>query len=263
MVGSVALLALALAQPAPELRPGCALVAPNGDAIAFQIVSVASSGNEMLLVGDAGSVWPTRTLAGVSMGPGAGSFAFGGAGGLVVQLGEAQGQVQPISIRRRAGNGAGLPLAYGYCRPEPRRTDYRAPDPSIAESQIGASIPAFDPARWPENDCGLILSDGRRTRFGFSLEPAGSVRLSSPDLWSGRPVTLSMRWGPPRNGPQFGSFERRGGPSGTQVMHIDESRGNGVKLIQLSRLGDSSAADLSGFAICGYRGLVRRPAREG
>jgi hypothetical protein len=265
MVGPVALVALALAQqPAPVASAsGCALVAPNGDRIAFQVSSLSSNGDATGLISQTDSVWPSRTLVGNRMSPGRNSFGFGGERGLVIQMGGAEGQIRTVAIHRRQGNRIGLPLAFGYCRPQSRVPAYRALDPTIAENEIGADIAAFDLSRWPEDDCGLILSDGRRMRFRFRLDPGGSVQLSSPDLWSGRPVAVPMRWGRPLNGLQVGTFGRRGGPSGTQIMHMDERRGNGVKLIALSNLGDGSAVNLTGYAICGYRGLVRRPSRGG
>jgi hypothetical protein len=261
---SVALIALALGQvaDAAPLVPGCELVAPNGNSIAFRVVSGdPSARDEMWIVGEEGTVWPTRTLVGQRTRPGSNSFLFGGAQGLIVQIGEVEGGVRSASVRRREGDRVGLPLAYGYCRERPRLNIYRAHDDTIGEDEIAADIPAFDPRRWPANDCGLILSDGRRMRFGFRLDTNGAVRLSSPGLWSGRAVSLPIRW---ENRPrvQYGTFGRRDGPSGSQRMYIASDNASGVKLITLSNLGDASAAGQIGFAICGYRQLVRTAVQE-
>lgn len=275
MVSALAVIALVASQaPVSDVSPQplrCALVTPGGDAVNFAIPAWSETEQDVSLVAGRDTVWPQRTLPGargmMSDSPGAESvIAFGGASGLALEVAPAaiNQRQRAATLYRRDRRRLALPVAFGSCASPPERVSmiYRAIDLNAPAGQIGADIPAFDPAHWPESDCGLILSDARRMRFSFRLDPAGSVRVSSPNLWSGRPVTLSMRWGRPRNGLQFGSFGRRGGPTGTQVMHVNQNQGNGVKLIQLSSLGDPSAADGSGYAICGYRGLVRGRARE-
>jgi hypothetical protein len=261
---ALALTALALGQAEAPVRmiPNCALGTPNGDAVAFRIVSGDPAGkDEMWLAASEGSVWPTRTLVGDRARTDRDTFAFGGEHGLVLEMYAAEGDIRPISIRRREGSRIGLPLAYGYCRSESHSTViYPALDSSIPDDQIGDDIRSFDATRWPADDCGLILSDGRRMRFRFNL--AGNlVRLSSASLWSGRPVSLPIAW-QVRRGAQLGTFGRANGPAGDQTMYVSPDNQSAVKLINLSNLGDSSVAGQKGFAICGYRQLVRTAVQE-
>jgi hypothetical protein len=147
-------------------------------------------------------------------------------------------------------------LAFGFCRlqPAPNSVIYRALDQAADPREIGASIPAFDPARWPGTRCGLVLSDGRRVPFQFTLAGEDRIRLSSPDLWAGRPITMDIRWGN-IEGDQAGTFSRRGGPEGLQIMSVMGS--SAARLIWLRQIGGQAQ---SGFGICGYSQIVRRPS---
>lgn len=269
------ILALAVSLFAQEAPVGelpilqCALTTPAGDNVRFSVPAWEEDGEEIALVAGQESIWPTRTL------PGArnimtGSerarrmFAFGSGNGVALEIGEAAGEnpsSRPATLFRRDRQRVGLPLAYGFCsQPAERRVMiYRMIDTNFDPREIGATIPAFDPAGWPERDCGLVLGDGRQGRFSFNLTGGDQVRLAGSGLWGGRPVSLPIRWQDRGDGLQFGTFGRRGGPNGSQTMYVEQSSGNAVKLIHLSDLGDVAANTEGGYAICGYRGIVRRP----
>ena len=262
-----AAIALMLAQPAaPSQAPPlleCSLVTPAGETVGFVAPSWDESSDDIRLVGTEGSLWPTRTLPGqrgIMTGTprAARMFAFGGGNGLALDIGESS-QIQRLRearLYRRDGERVGLPVAFGFCRqlPAPGSMIYRALDLSANPREIGANIPAFDPAQWPQSRCGLILSDGRRIPLQFSLSGQDQVRLSSPALWEGRPQTMAIRWGT-IGGEQAGSFSRRGGPEGLQIMSVVGS--SAVKLIWLRNIGGPAP---SGFGICGYKEVVRRPS---
>lgn len=246
----------------------CTLVTPRGDAVGFHLPPAEAQGATITLVAMPGSVWPSRTLTGSRASldaPPSGKswFAFGGREGLVLELARADRdlQRQTATLSRREGGRPGLPLAFGYCQQGRSLTGQAPSDPNADPDAIGADIPAFDPRQWPANDCSLLLSDGRRMQFGFRLA-GDSVEFSSPGLWSGRPVSVSIRWLRVGGGVQLGAFNRRGGPSGTQTMIVEGGGSRAAKLIHLREVGDPSAADQAGYGICGYVGLVRRPARE-
>jgi hypothetical protein len=263
---TAAAIALALAQPAApsQERPLliCSLVTPAGESVGFMAPSWDESSDDITLVGTEGSVWPTRTLPGqrgiMTGSPRAARmFAFGGGNGLALDIGDSSldHSLKEARLYRRNGEKVGLSVAFGFCRLQPAASViYRALDQAADPREIGASIPAFDPARWPGTNCGLVLSDGRRVPFQFSLAGQGRVRLSSPDLWAGSPITMDIRWGTV-DGDQAGIFSRRGGPEGFQVMSVLDS--SAVRLIWLRQIGGSAQ---SGFAICGYPQVVRRPS---
>jgi hypothetical protein len=266
LVLAAALQAGAGPDPAGQL---CALVTPRGDLVGFQMLPGEAQGDTLGLVATPGSVWPSRRLTGdrasfEAAPSGKSWFAFGGREGLVLELGRParDSQRQTATLSRRDGGRPGLPLAFGYCAPGGSAIAPAPLDPNADPNAIGADIPAFDPRRWPAEDCGLLLSDGRRMQFGFRLAAEDQVEFSSPGLWAGRRVTTTIRWLRVGGGVQLGAFNRRGGPSGTQTMIVESNGSRAAKLIHLLEVGDPSAVNQTGYGICGYVGLVRRPARE-
>lgn len=246
--------ALQTAAPPPTL-PTCSLVTPRGDAIGF-FLWAQDDPDEFRITATPGSTWPARTLAGTqrtgAVPPG---IAIGGSDGLVLELGpeSADRRQRSATLGRRDGQSGALPVAYGFCEERPAATEVG--EPGADRNEVGADNEAFDPARWPE-DCGLILSDGRRVRFDFTLIEGDRLRLESPQLWSGRPVRVGVRW---MSGTslQTATFGRRGGPEGVQTMFVQRSQA--VKLIRLLQAGEPSAPNLNGYGICGYGNIVRRP----
>jgi hypothetical protein len=259
-----AMIALALAQPAAPDRATaalhCSLVTPRSDAVDFVAPNWNESGDEISISGSEGTVWPRRTLAGrrgVTAGsPGAARmFAFGSGNGLALEVAAGSNQeIRSATLYRRGGRRVGLPLAFGFCALRPDPAVHGMPDRNADSAEIGANIPAFDPARWPAADCGLVLSDGRRVPFRFTLPNRDQVRLWSPALWADGPVTMAMRWDGGARA-LSGSFARSGGPSGRQATAVSVPLA--VRLIRLWEIGGSTG--LTGFGICGMQ-LVRRAA---
>jgi hypothetical protein len=107
------------------------------------------------------------------------------------------------------------------------------------------------------DDCGLLLEDGRRVRFDYTLDwPRGRVRIQSPALWGNQPVTTNWTEVPSGNS-RFGGAT---GPAGTErMLGADNIR---VKIISFSRIGDPADTVRTGLGICGYNNIVRRPVRE-
>jgi hypothetical protein len=251
-----AMLLAAVSQTAapPLTLPTCSLVTPRGDSIGFFLWS-AEDPTEFRLTATPGSAWPARTLVGTQRtGAAPRGIAIGGSDGFLLELGpdSAGHQQRSATLSRRSRQGA-LPVAYGFCEERPAAA--QAGEPAADRNEVGADNAAFDPARWPQ-DCGLMLTDGRRIRFDFTLADRNRVTLTSPQLWSGRPVTASVSWVSGR-GAQVGTFSRRGGPEGVQTMAV--RGGQAVKLIRLQQIGEPSAPGLSGYGICGYTNIVRRP----
>jgi hypothetical protein len=256
-----AMLLAALAQQgvaAPPTVPTCALVTPRGDVIGFSMWG-GDNPAEINFTATPGSAWPSRTLIGSSRPPlGNGlSFTIAGPDGFLLLLGAPETGIaqRAATLFLREGRRAMPPLAYGFCEERPTPASVAAPSasPEPAESDN----PAFDPALWPSEDCGLILSDGRRVRLRFTISERDQVRLQSTALWSGQPVTLPIRWSSSGER-QTGTFAREGGPEGDQIMLVGPSRA-AAKLIRLRRLGDASLPNLRGYGICGYRAVERRP----
>ena len=263
MVAALALLAMAAAQPAAaEAVPVCALVTPGGHAIGFYIGG-DDRPDHIRLSATAGSVWPAATLRASAGRSGSNlRFAIGtGRRGLTLELRSlAAGQTQRLaSLFLRDGQSTGVPVAFGYC--EDRPVDATATPPSSDPAAVGADHEAFDPARWPEDDCALLLSDGRRLRFSFTLTRDEQLRFASRELWAGRSLTLPVRWLESREFVQLGAFGGEGGdggPEGLQMMYVEGRRA--AKLIRFRQLGDAGMPGLSGYGICGYSGTVRRPS---
>lgn len=256
VIEAVLFAVLQTAGAAPEL-PACSLVTPRGDTIGFFLRSTEDP-DEIRLSPTGGSAWPVRTIVGTRRDMRSElRFAIGGRDGFVLEL-ASNSERRPkrsATLFLRAGQRSTLPVAYGFCEERPPAAS-GGDEPGADPAAVGTDNLAFDPAHWPEGDCGLILSDGRRIRFDFTLIDRDQVRLESSELWPGRPVTTGIRW-MNSSGVQVGSFGRRGGPEGVQMMFVDRSRA--VKLIRLQQVGGPSAANLTGYGICGYNNIVRRP----
>jgi hypothetical protein len=253
MIATILAAASQAAAPPPTL-PTCSLVTPRGDAIGF-FLWAAEDPQEFRITATPGSAWPARTVVGTRRPGAAPGIAIGGREGFMLELGAGSGdrQQRSATLSRRGGQSAPLPVAYGFCEERPAAA--AGEEPGADRNEVGADNAAFDPARWPQ-DCGLILSDGRRIRFDFTLSESGRVRIESPQLWSGRPVTTGISWTNAR-GAQVGTFGRRGGPEGVQTMFTRGAQA--VKLIRLLQIAEPSAPGLTGYGICGYGNIVRRP----
>ena len=252
-------LLLTLAQPAASqaaTMPTCSLVTPRGDRIEFFIWG-GDDPRQFHFTGLPGSAWPSRTLAGTrtNLAPNLPWFIIGGADGVALTLnppvpGES---LRAATIVARSRRLTPMPLAYGYCdeRPAPERAE-----PPADRNATEADSPVFDPALWPDQDCALLLSDGRRVRFRFTLDGNNRVRIQSDALWSGAPATALVRW---VTGSQVNraTFTSPDGPQGDQMMMVNGTRGS--KLVRFLRLGGGSPPGMSGYGICGYRSIVRRP----
>lgn len=252
-------LALASLQPAAaggEAVPNCALTTPSGEVARFFIWGDDSPGR-VRLTGSAESVWPAGTVVGTrEEDPAALRFAIGGPDGLSLQLGQqVQGRRQrTATLFRREGGRPTLPVAYGYCEDQQVAVD--PPEPGTDPNAVGVGIPAFDPAGWPDSDCGIILSDGRMTRLRFTIQPNDRVRLEGAGLWSDRPVAAGIRW-VASGGVQVGTFSGDGGLTGVQFMFTSPSQA--ARAIRIENFGDPLLTDVSGYALCGYKHIERRP----
>jgi hypothetical protein len=186
-------------------------------------------------------------------------FATGSADGLALDVSEPapNERLRQAILFRRDRLRVGVPVAFGFCAVLPDQPIvYPGADAAADPREIGANIPAFDPARWPASGCGLVLSDGRRVPFHLSFPNRDQVRLASPALWPEGPVTMAMRWFAGARG-QTGSFARSGGPSGRAATAVSVPWA--VRLIRLWQIGPA-APGVTGFGICG-RQLVRRDDR--
>jgi hypothetical protein len=259
-----AMIALALSHQAGPDRAAaglaCSLATPGSAVVDFVAPNWDESGDEIGIDGSSESVWPRTPLVGrrhvMTGSPGAGRmFAFGAGNGLALEVAAGTNQeLRSATLYRRDGRRVGLPLAFGFCAVRPDSAVSPMPDRNADSADAGANIAAFDPARWPAGDCGLVLSDGRRVPFRFMLPNREQVRLWSPELWANGPVTMAMRWyGGDRA--MTGSFARSGGPSGRQAMAV--SVPFAARLIRLWQIGGPTAPGLTGFGICGMQ-LVRR-----
>jgi len=244
----------AMAAPASPAI-GCSLVTPGADPIDFALVS--GSGTDAVLAPRTGSVWPQAAMAASRPGReqgGASRLVVGGQGGLVLDISglDAERRSAVGLLSRWNGRRPTYPVAVGVCRllaeaPSPVPTP-SAPPPSI-------DVAAFDPARWPDH-CGLLLGDGRRVRFDYTISgPRGPVRIESPSLWGGQPVTVP--WGGGSGNSRFGG---RTGPAGSERMGGEADIR--VKIINFSRIGDPAVSAQTGIGICAYRNIVRRPVLQ-
>lgn len=260
------LLAAASQAAAPAAQAEiCTLVTPRGDAVRVAAMSWSEDGNLLGLIPVAGTVWPRDTLAGERnsfdrSGAGQHRFVFGNEHGVVFELGPrlAGRPARAATLFRNAAAGPDLPLAFGYCEIGTAPEAVEAIATSVQPQSVGAGIPAFDPALWPESDCAMLLGDGRQVRVHFDLQGQTAVALASPGLWGGRRIVADMRW---LNG-SAGIFDHDGGPSGTAANYGSRSSSSAAKLIRFQRIGGGAAESLNGYAICGYATTVRRAAEQ-
>lgn len=251
---------LALAQPpagAIAAVPTCSLVTPRGDRIAFFVWS-GGDRSRFNVTGVPGSAWPTHTLAGTrhDMARNGHWFVIGGdeGVGLMLSAPEPGATRRAATIVSRSQRLPAMPLAYGFCdeRPAPGTAEPPA-NPGATE----ADSPVFNPDLWPDDDCAMLLSDGRPIRFQFALLGPSNMRIQSQALWSGRPVTTRLRWGTP--GQSQASFDAPDGPEGDHFF-MDQAQ-RAVRMIRFRRLGGGEPAGLNGYGICGYRAVRRRMDR--
>ncbi|MFL6862532.1 MAG: hypothetical protein ACJ8DZ_05980 [Allosphingosinicella sp.] len=260
------LLAALQGAPGPSPVPyACTLATPRGDAVNFTMMSLPEGTGATIVFADQGSVWPLRTL------PAARGvirpepknrrwFALGGSDGLVIEVSAAAAAAAadkiPAALFGRKGRSLGVPLAFGFCAPRANPSIVFARlDRDADPVAVGQDIPAFDPRLWPQGDCGLLLDDGRRVRFGFTLD-GNRAELKSPALWAGKPRTVPIKW-LDGQGIQVGAFGH-GRLSGVQLMYVDGSLA--AKLIRFQ--DRDPGATVGGYAICGYTDLVRRPVAQ-
>lgn len=234
--------------PASGASLSCSFVTPSAQAIDFAVVEDSS----VAILPRTGSIWPSAPLRARRASGRTHRIVVGDRDGLVLDVGRSEGQGRAMSVLSRwNGRQPTYPVAVGTCQAIPRTAP--ASDRSPAAFSASDNIAAFDPQRWPD-DCGLLLDDGRRVRFDYTIAgPGGPVRLESRVLWGSRPVTT--RWsGGPGGTSRFGGGS---GPSGSErMLHHD---GLLVKIIQFSRIGDPAVSAQSGLGICGYNNVVRRP----
>lgn len=251
----MAALLLAAAQaaaPAPVTVPTCSLVTPRGDAIGFFMWS-AEAANETRFSATSGSAWPAGTVVGTRQGSGAPVRFRIGAGqrGFVLEL-SAQGAQRAATLFSRDGERSTLPVAYGYCDERPAPQD--APEPGPNRELVGVDHQVFNPALWPD-DCRMILSDGQRVTFDMTMTGPDYISFEG-ELWSGERVGVRNSW-TGSGGAAVGSFNRRNGPQGVQMMFIENSQA--AKLVRFRQLGVSSRPNVTGYGICGIKEIVRRP----
>ena len=248
MVASLIAAVLAQAAVATEPPKLCLLVTPAGHTVGFQIELAAEHAR---LVAAEGSIWPVDARV-ASVSSAQNRFALDDL--LLVLEGESTGgQRQVATLSRASERQHHYPVAYGYCQQD---ADSGHPWQSGQANQAatGDNAAAFDPRRWPEDRCGMILSDGRRMAMRFHLAGPDRVAMVSTNLWGRQPVMARLRAGTSFSGPN--------GLSGARELVMLEREQMGADLIRFRNLGDPSAAGLTGYAICGYSRLVRRPVRS-
>lgn len=246
-------LALIAAQPADDLQiPVCSLVTPGGDNVGFFIWSDGGE-NEVFLTSTDGSVWPSQTVVARRPDDSNGTqFLIGGSNGFILDLAARQqgGRLRLATLIRNESSRSSYPVAIGGCQDAPPP---REPRPPSGEGGVGSDNPAFAPANWPD-DCALLTNHRQIVRFDYTLVPQGQrVRLESPNLWGGQPVTV--RWTEGNGGSH--RFGAETGPAGSERLAGTGS--TRAKLIYFSRIGDSATPATTGIGICGYTNIVRRP----
>lgn len=258
---------LAAAQAASPSAPQaeiCTMLTPRGDVVRAAALAWSSDGSRLGLVPVPGGIWPREAIVGMRRTAetrGARPrFVFGDSSGVILEFGDrfTGRPARAVTLFRNAAAGPYLPLAYGYCEfgPAPQAED--AADTSTQPASVGAGIPAFDPALWPERDCAMLLGDGRRVRITFDLRDGGGVALTSPELWGERRIVAAIGWS--ANG--VGVFDNDGGPTGTAVSYGTRSVSSVARLIRFERIGGRTATNLSGYAFCGAATTVRRAVAQ-
>jgi hypothetical protein len=256
---SLAALLLAAAAPAPapaERVLACRLTTPSGDEIAF---SARLGMPTAVLQPVAGAVWPTRRV----IGPGAwrekkgmeARYFFAGARNNV-EL-QVNGERATLLVDKRLRPQA--PRALGFCLPLADASEVRADLP--VSPAAGADVPAFDSARWPASDCGLVTRSGRRHVVDYSILGGGTqseIKAADEALLGSRRAAVPRVQGFGKTGSRFGG---KAGPAGTERLVVDEKTAEAVQLIEFDRIGAAGSAEPAA-AICGHAGIVRRPVRQ-
>ena len=271
MVSPTLFLGLLASQPAPAVEtaevPVCTMTTPRGDALRFFLWGDPAP-NSIRMTALPGSAWPAGTLVGTRPQGETGSrFDLGSRDGFRLELSsQAQGRSQrAATLLGRANGEVTLPLAYGFCQDEEVAAD--PPEPLADRNLVGADHAAFDSEQWPVEDCALLLSNGRRIRIDPTLERNGSFSLLSTDLWSGRPVNVTMR-----DAGSAASFGQNGTPQGVRVLFSDFTRrpdrsrdpnqGRAPVLVRFQDLNEPSLPGVTGYAISGMKQIIRRPVMQ-
>jgi hypothetical protein len=255
-------LLLALAQPAASAAatmPTCSLVTPRGDRIEFFIWG-GEHPDQFNFTAVPGSAWPQHTLTGLprNLQRNTPWFIIGRTNGVSLLLGgpPAGSTRREATLVSRNQRMATLPLAYGFCEEHPAP---ETAEPPSAQDAGMADISAFNPDLWPEQDCAMLLGDGRRIRFRFTMNGENEARLESEALWPGAPVTVPLSWSDPAR-QRHADFTTAGGPEGTQMFLVAGTLG--ARLVHLRRVGGGAPDGLTGYGICGHRGVRMRPNRD-
>ena len=253
MIAAALSIFAAAAVPTAPANPvlDCRLVTPGGDDIAFAARLDMPTG----VLEPASGAWPTRRV----IGPGGwrtkkgleAVYHFAGSpNGLdLVVIGERATLFLGKELK------SGQPRAYGFCLPASNHSP-AAPD-ALVSPDAGADVPAFSSANWPEGDCAFITRSGRRGRIGYEIIGNGArsvIKSSEPDLLPSSPVSVPRTQGYGRTPTRFGGRE---GPSGAETLVVDAKAGEAVQLIDFDRIGTAAAEPAA--AICGHKGIVRRP----
>jgi hypothetical protein len=248
MVASLIVAALVQAAAAAEPAELCSLVTPGGHFVAFKIETAVEQAR---LVPAEGSIWPASTAVASAS---SAQNRFDVDGFRLTLEGETDdGQRQVATLSRASERHHYYPVAYGYCQRD-AADGHSWPSGQVNQAAIDDYAGAFDPQRWPEDRCGMILSDGRRIAMLFQLRGPDQVAMVSTGLWNRQPVAARLRAGTSFSGPN--------GLSGSRELVILEREEMGADLIRFRNLGDPSADGLTGYAICGYTRIVRRPVRS-
>jgi hypothetical protein len=255
---TIAALLLAAAAQAPAERVlACRLTTPAGDEIAF---SARLGSPTAVLESVAGAVWPTRRV----IGPGAwrekkafeARYFFAGKP-TNVEL-QVNGERATLLADRRLRPQA--PRAIGFCLP---LADAPAAAANLPVSpSAGAEVPAFDSARWPASNCGLVTRSGRRHVIDYSILDGGTqseIKTADRTLIESRRAVVPRVQGFGKTGSRFGGKD---GPAGTERLVVDEKAAEAVQLIEFERIGATPASAEPAAAICGSTGIVRRPVRQ-
>jgi hypothetical protein len=253
--------ALLLAAAAPAQAPAervldCRLTTASGDEVAF---SARLGMPAAVLQPVAGAAWPARRV----IGPGSwrerkgieARYFFAGSKNNVELL--VNGERATLFVDKRMRPQA--PRATGFCLPAADASAVRADLP--VSPAAGADVPAFDSARWPASDCGLVTRSGRHHVVGYSILGAGTqseIKAADDALLGSRRAVVPRVQGFGKTVSRFGGKD---GPAGTERLVVDEKSAEAVQLIEFDRIGTPGSAEPAA-AICGRSGIVKRAVRQ-
>jgi hypothetical protein len=237
----------------------CKLVTPGGHPVEFSASIAAPGVGTAVLEPTPGTVWPAQRLIG---GGGAQNKGSGGiksrhhiGGDPGVDL-EIDGERATLLTAKKLRSG--LPRAYGFCLP--RASGAGSVDGGgMVATNANATIPAFDPGSWPEDDCAVITRSGRRGRIDYTIAPTpAQVQLTTSEAR----LLDSPKVSVPRvqaNGGRGAKtrFGGKSGASGGESLLVDRKTSEAVQLIDFDRLG--TVVPEPAAAICGHSKVVRRP----